>query len=303
MGAIAKAQAANKQLQAAVNPQSLKDYVTKYSAEIGRALPSVGITPERFTRLIFSALSATPQLAECTPKSFLGAMMTCAQMGMEPNTPLGQAYLIPYKNYKSGTTECQYQLGYKGLIELAHRSGQVQTIFAECVYEHDDFEYSLGLDPMLDHHPLMHGDRGKPIAYYAVWRGKDGGFGFAVMSKDDIDAHRKMFSKARTSPWDTNYDEMAKKTVLKKALKYAPLSIDMQRELAADEMIKRPDAGQMQGDMLDLQGEYITVDGVVRGDAYDADGFPKEAEQDFPPEGVQDFPPDYIDPSTGEIRS
>ena len=122
------------------------------------------------------------------------------------------------------------------------------------------------------------------------------------MSKDDIDAHRRMFSKARTSPWDTNYDEMAKKTVLKKALKYAPLSIDMQRELAADEMIKRPEAGQMRGDMLDLQGDYIQDGDILRGDAYDSDGFPKEAIEDFPPDETQEFPPVYVDPETGEIK-
>lgn len=302
MGAIAKAQAANTKLAASANPQSLKDYVTKYSAEISRALPNVGITPDRFTRLVLSAVSATPQLAECTPKSFLGAMMTCAQMGMEPNTPLGQAYLIPYRNNRAGVMECQYQLGYKGLIELAHRSGQVKSIFAECVYEHDEFDYELGIDAKLSHKPLMTGDRGKVVAYYAVWKGNDGGYGFAVMSKADVDAHRARFSKARNSPWDSNYDEMAKKTVLKKALKYAPLSIDIQRELAADEMIKRPEGNQMSGDMLDLGGDYIEVDGIVRGDAYDSDGFPVEAAQEFPPEDVQDFPPDYVDPETGEIR-
>lgn len=298
MGAIAKANTANKQLAAKTNPQGLKDFVVKYEAEISKALPKVGITPERFTRLMLSALSATPQLMECTPKSFLGAMMTCAQMGMEPNTPLGQAYLIPYKNYKTGTTECQYQLGYRGLISLAYRSGQIKNIGAQVVYQNDVFEYELGLDPKLVHKPKMDGDRGPAVAYYAFYSTKDGGFGFAVMSKYDVDEHRKRFSKARNSPWDTNYDEMAKKTVLKKALKYAPLSIDMQREMASDEMIKRPDEAQMGGDMLDLQGDYIEVDGIVRGDAYDDDA-PAEI-PDFPPAEGEEI--EYIDPETGEVR-
>lgn len=300
MGAIAKANAAQKQVAASTNPKGLKDYVSKYQAEIVKALPQVGITPDRFTRLVLSALSQNPQLADCTPKSFLGAMMVCAQMGMEPNTPLGQAYLIPYRNYKRGVMECQYQLGYKGLIELAHRSGQVKSIDAQVVYQNDFFEYELGLESKLIHKPKMDGDRGPAVAYYAVYRTKDDGYGFAVMSKADVEEHRKRFSKAGNSPWDSNFDEMAKKTVLKKALKYAPLSIDLQRDLAADEMIKRPEESQMAGDMLDLQGDYIEVDGIVRGDAYDEDGFSKEAIENFPPEDVQDFPP-QVDPDTGEV--
>ena len=154
MGAIAKANAANKQLAASTNPQGLKDFVVKYQSEISKALPKVGITPERFTRLMLSALSATPQLMECTPKSFLGAMMTCAQMGMEPNTPLGQAYVLPYKN--KGNLEAQFQLGYKGLIDLAYRSGEVEVIQSHVVYENDEFSCEYGLEPKLTHKPADH---------------------------------------------------------------------------------------------------------------------------------------------------
>ena len=110
--------------------KTMQDYVKSMQGEIAKALPSV-ITPERFTRMVLSAISTNPKLAECTPQSFLGAMMTAAQLGMEPNTPLGQAYLIPYKNH--GTLECQFQLGYKGLIDLAYRSGEVNIIQAQVV--------------------------------------------------------------------------------------------------------------------------------------------------------------------------
>ena len=131
-------------------PLTMQDYIKKMEGEIAKALPSV-ITPERFTRITLSALSANKQLAQTTPQSFLGAMMTAAQLGMEPNTPLGQAYLIPYKNH--GTLECQFQLGYKGLIDLAYRSGEVNIIQAQVVYENDEFEYSFGLEPKLTHRP------------------------------------------------------------------------------------------------------------------------------------------------------
>ena len=153
---------------------TMQQYIKQMESEIAKALPSV-ITPERFTRITLSALSANKQLAQTTPQSFLGAMMTAAQLGMEPNTPLGQAYLIPYRNH--GQLECQFQLGYKGLIDLAYRSGEVSIIQAQVVYENDEFEYSFGLEPKLNHKPAC-GERGEPKFIYAMFRTKDGGFGY-----------------------------------------------------------------------------------------------------------------------------
>lgn len=217
---------------------TMQQYIKQMEGEIKKALPSV-ITPERFTRIVLSALSANPQLASTTPQSFLGAMMTAAQLGVEPNTPLGQAYLIPYRNH--GTLECQFQLGYKGLIDLAYRSGEVSMIQAQIVYENDDFSYSFGLEPALKHTPAKK-DRGEPVAVYAVFRTKDGGCGFDVMSIDDVRAHARKYSQAynkgSTSPWQTNFEEMAKKTILKRVLKYAPLKSDFVRGVAQDETVK-----------------------------------------------------------------
>lgn len=88
----------------------LKGYVNQMLPAIKRALPGV-MTPERFTRIVLTALSSNPELQQCTPESFCGAMMTAAQLGLEPNTPLGQAYLIPYRNNRKGVVECQFQLG------------------------------------------------------------------------------------------------------------------------------------------------------------------------------------------------
>ena len=208
--------------------KTITDLIKIMEPEIKKALPSV-LTPERFTRMVLSALSTNPKLGACTPKSFLGAMMTAAQLGVEPNTPLGQAYLIPYRNH--GTDEVQFQLGYKGMLDLAYRSGDVSTVQAHTVCENDRFEYALGLDPKLEHVPART-NRGNPIYYYAVIRMKDGGFCFSVMSKEEVEAHAKKYSQAYSSsysPWKTNFDEMAKKTVLKKALKYAPMKTDFVR--------------------------------------------------------------------------
>lgn len=235
---------------------TMQDYIRRMSGEIAKALPSV-ITPERFTRITLSALSSNPQLASTTPKSFLAAMMTAAQLGVEPNTPLGQAYLLPY--YNKNVLECQFQLGYKGLLDLAYRSGDISVIQAHVVYEKDEFDFELGLDAKIRHKPAMK-DRGEPIAFYAIFKTKDGGYGFEVMSVDDVREHAKRYSKAyasgRMSPWTTNFEEMAKKTVLKRVLKYAPLKSDFARQITADETIKH----DLAADMTDVAAEPIIIE-------------------------------------------
>ena len=236
---------------------TMQAYIKRMEGEIKKALPSV-LTPERFTRIVLSALSTNPKLQETTPESFLGAMMTAAQLGMEPNTPLGQAYLLPYYNSKKRCLECQFQLGYKGLIDLAYRSGEVSTIQAHVVYEHDKFSYAYGLEPQLEHVPAM-GDRGSPTHVYAVFRTKDGGYSFGVMSIDDVRRHAQRYSKSfENGPWQTNFEEMAKKTVLKRVLKYAPLKSDFVRGVSQDGAIHT----EISDDMFSTPAAYIDVDAV-----------------------------------------
>lgn len=239
---------------------SIQDLIKAMEPEIKRALPQV-ITPERFTRMALSALNATPKLKECSQMSFLGALMNAAQLGLEPNTPLGQAYLIPYRN--KGQMECQFQIGYKGLIDMVYRNEDIQTVQSQCVYENDEFEYELGLEPKLVHKPALK-DRGDLILVYALWKSKNGGYGFEVMSKEDIDAHARKFSQSfgsSYSPWKTNYEEMAKKTVIKKCLKYAPLKSDFVRAVSNDETIK----SELDVDMSEIRNEQdIVVDGEYR---------------------------------------
>ena len=245
--AIQKAQAGK---MATGEAATIQDYVKRMEKEIEKALPSV-LTPERFTRITLSALSTDQTLAQCTPRSFLGAMMTAAQLGLEPNTPLGQAYLIPYRNH--GRLECQFQLGYKGMLDLAYRSGVVSTIQAHVVYENDEFDHEFGLEPKLRHVPAKR-DRGAPVCFYAVFRTKDDGYGFDVMSVEEIRAHAQKYSKAyKNGPWQTNFEEMAKKTVLKRALKYAPLKTEFVRAVASDETIR----SGLSDDMFDLPDETV----------------------------------------------
>lgn len=261
-----------KAAPAAASPmKNMQDLIISMKGQIEAALPSV-ITGERFARMVLTAMSNTPQLASCTPKSFLGAMMQAAQLGLEPNTPLGEAYLIPFRNH--GTLECQFQVGYKGMISLAHRSGLY--VQAHEVHENDEFDVEYGLDPKLVHKPVFK-DRGNVVAYYGMWKDKDGNFGFEVMSREDIEAHARKYSQSYGkgfSPWKTNFDEMAKKTVIKKALKYAPLTTEFIRGVTADGTIKT----ELSKDMVDVRDETNYTD--------------IEAEP----------VPDNIDPNTGEVH-
>ena len=217
------------------NHKNHKDYIKRMETAIKDALPTSVTTPERFTRILLSALSNNPKLAQTTPASFLNAVMTAAQLGLEPNTPLGHAYFIPRYNKTTKTYECNFQIGYKGMIELAYRSGKITTIQAHIVYENDEFTYSFGIAPELKHVPASaktSTGRGEPEYVYGMYKTKDGDYSFEVMSMDDIRTHAKNYSdsyKSNYSPWntkDTEFEEMAKKTVLIKLLKYAPSKSD-----------------------------------------------------------------------------
>lgn len=208
-------------------PENLSGWLRLYKNQIAKALPSV-ITPERFVRMAMTALTGNPKLQNCTPETFIGAALTAAQLGLEPNTPLGQAYLIPY-----GTT-CQFQVGYKGLLDLANRSGLLKNVTAQVVYENDEFEFEFGLEPKLKHKPAM-SNRGKPLWVYATYHLTNGGYNFEVMSMDDVRKFAKEKSKSyNNGPWQTDFEAMAKKTVLKKVLKYAPLKSETASAVAQD---------------------------------------------------------------------
>lgn len=211
--------------------QEMNQLLTLMTDEIKKALPA-NIKSERFQRIALTAFNGNAKLQECEPASFLAAMMQSAQLGLEPNTPLGQAYLIPYGR------SVQFQVGYKGMLDLAHRTGQYKNIQTQIVYANDEFEIEYGLNPKLKHIPNMRGDRGSVTGYYAVCNLINGGQGFEYMTKTEVENHAKKFSKTfNNGPWKSDFDEMAKKTVLKKVLKYAPMSTELQEASSIDEQI------------------------------------------------------------------
>ena len=208
---------------------SIRVALEKMTSQFAAALPK-HITPERLTRIALTTIRTNPKLMNCSMPSLLGAVMQAAQLGLEPNI-MGQCYIIPYGS------EAQFQVGYLGLVELFYRTGVGQSLTREVVFENDEFEYELGLDMKLRHKPAMK-DRGKAIGYYAIARLNNGGLNFAFMSVDDIEQHAKKYSKAysySSSPWKSDFDAMAKKTVLKKVLKFMPKSVEIISTLQADE--------------------------------------------------------------------
>lgn len=214
--------------------------------QIQAALPK-HISADRIARIALTALRKDKKLGECRPETFLGALMIASQLGLEPNTPLQHCFLIAYKN------DCQFQIGYQGLIDIGYRTGLYQTIYAEAVHEGDEFEYELGLNKTLKHIPKKGSKVNKAIAYYAVYKLKDGSFDFSVMFREEVEAHAKKYSKSyHSGPWVNNFDAMAKKTCIIKVLKYAPKSIELAQAISVDNAKITLDlkATEEEGDMV-----------------------------------------------------
>jgi recombination protein RecT len=228
-------------------------------AQIMKALPR-HLTADRLIRIATTELRKNPKLALCTPQSFLGAVIQCAQLGLEPGSALGHVYLVPFKrNFKRGNEWFSEMIttvivGYRGMIDLARRSGQIESIEAWPVYLGDRFECLLGLEPSLVHAPDWENpNRTNPDMLrfvYAVARLKDGGRQFAVMSRAEVEMIRnRTFDKNKTSaddraksPWATDFEQMALKTVIRRLFKHLPVSIEM---VIAD-ALRRPDSDELQ---------------------------------------------------------
>lgn len=234
-----------------------KDYLAK-------CLPK-HLTAERVIKVAIIAASKTPLLLNCTPESFVLAVIQASQLGLEAGSPLGEAYLVPYKD------QCTLIVGYRGLIALARRSGEIEAIEAHVVHAKDTLKLSYGLDAELVHTPWMptppenldeltdaaHAEwertahPGPMTAVYAVARLKGGVRQVEVMTRAEVDAIRKRSRASGSGPWVTDYEEMAKKTVVRRLAKYLPMSIEMASAL--DDADRRE------------RGEAVDVSAMVEG--------------------------------------
>ena len=235
-----KNQLANKTKNTEAAPpspaQTIAAYLKKMGPEIEKALPK-HMDADRMARIALTTIRTNPKLLECSVPSLLGAVMQSAQLGLEPGL-VGHCYFVPFKNGKTGQSEVQFIIGYKGMIDLARRSGNIESIYAHAVYANDTFEYEYGLHPKLVHKPAMT-ERGEFIGAYAVAHFKDGGYQFEFMPKEEIERRRKRSKAANAGPWVTDYEEMAKKTVIRHMWKYLPISIEIQQQAAQDEVVRK----------------------------------------------------------------
>ena len=222
---------------------SLAQLIQQMRPEIARALPAQ-MNADRMARIATTVLRQTPALARTTPESFLGALLTASQLGLEPG-PTGEAYLVPYGNV------CTFIPGYRGLIKLARNSGQLRDIWAEVVYSNDTFRYSLGLHRDLVHEPAS-GPRGEPIYVYAAAELVDGGRPFVVMSVEEVEAIRSRSKAGRNGPWVTDWAAMGKKTAVKQLMKWLPLSAEINAAVTLDGTV-RTDIGAL----VDAEPAYI----------------------------------------------
>ena len=242
---VAPAKARAAAVTATTKTGSMLDIVRSksFQAQMALALPK-SMTAERLTRIVMTECRKVPALMQCNQESFFGAVLQCAQLGLEPGSALGHCYLLPFGNGKSrdGRPNCQLIIGYRGMIDLARRSGQIVSINAYCVHEADEFEYELGLHPDIHHRPSPLAERG-PVTYvYAVAVLKGGGVQFEVMSRAEIEAVRVQSKAGKSGPWVTHWEEMARKTVVRKLFKYLPVSIEAIRAVEIDEKSDRGEA-------------------------------------------------------------
>lgn len=215
--------------------QALTQLLDSNKSAVGASLPT-GYSQDRFVRLLLTAANTNPGLFECDPRSFLAAGVGAAQLGLEPNDARGLAYLLPFNDRKRGKI-VQLIIGYKGMLDLARRSGMVSSINAFPVYEGDTFTYSLGLEPTLHHVPGDHDENPDDLTHvYAVAK-VNGDAQFVVMTRRQVDKVKASSQGAKSSysPWNTHYVEMALKTALRRLCKWLPQTVEMATAIDRDE--------------------------------------------------------------------
>ena len=198
------------------------------------------IQADRFLRVCLNAISRNPQLQKCTAASLFAGIVQSAQFGLEIGL-MNQAHLVPYWNSEKRCFEAQFQIGYLGLRDLGERYGDVKDGDAQAVYEKDLFDYAYGDTPYLTHKPSKEQHRGEIVHFYAWAKPKEGQLKVAVMSKEEVDAHRDRFVRRKTDgsfgpAWTVNFEAMGLKTVMRRCYKFLARSPELREAIALDEM-------------------------------------------------------------------
>ena len=221
--------------------QKVSGLLERYAPQLAQALPKF-LTPDKMMRVALTAMNKNPKLLECTQTSLIGSILTSAQLGLLPDEVLGEAYLIPFKNNRANRMECQFMIGYKGLCTLAYRSGVVQSVQARAVFKGDEFEFEMGLNERLVHRPKGNKNPAEITHFYSIVRMKEGGYVMNVMTREEVEkirnesANYKFAYKKEDTVWGKYFEEMGCKTVLRRIMKYVPMSSEVMRAIGQDEL-------------------------------------------------------------------
>lgn len=238
----------------------IKDKIAEREDDIVRTLAPT-IPRERFLNIALQAITRSPKLLECTPASFVLALRDAAELGLEPSGLMGQAYLVPFRNKDSGRMEAKLIPGYRGLIDLARRSGEIGKVEARMVRQRDAFDYEFGTSQFIHHRPYLNltgetepvidenglplrDERGEPVtkvrdggpyvAAYVMVALRNGEMLPDMMTVAELNLTRRRSRAADDGPWVSDYGEMGKKTITRRALKYAPFSLTSQLNRALE---------------------------------------------------------------------
>lgn len=281
------------QTAVAAKPDPARNLLEKLKPQLMTCLPKA-LDAERVTRVALTELRRNDKLCQAAlsnPLSFASAMLGAATLGFEIGNGLGHAYLVPYdKRKKEGNqwvtvaTEIQLIIGYRGMIELARRSGQIESIYAVEVYNGEPFEVELGLSQNISHKRRFDiiANPENVIAVYAVAKLKGGEVQFDVMTRSQVDAIRGRSKSKDNGPWVTDWVEMAKKTVVRRLFKYLPVSIEVKSDK----------------DKAFVPLSQLAEDGAVTIDAATGEILVPQNDE-TPSTSTQDVPPVQSAPETG----
>ena len=261
---------APKQQAVAKRHGSAIDYLNneKFQQQLAAALPKF-LDTDHFVRSAITEFRLNPALAECSVPSVLGYFMQAAACGLEPASMLGQCYPVPFNNKKTGQKEAQFICGYRGMLSIARRSGEIASVVAEVVHEKDEFSIEYGMEPKLVHKPFIDGDPGEMRGAYVVVRFKGEGIDPVIkyMPKSEIDKRRARSKAGSYGPWVTDYEEMAKKTVFRSVFKWLPISIEQIQATTTDGAVSRYNSDAKTNDIEDLvEVEFVAAEDDSRPD-------------------------------------
>jgi recombination protein RecT len=263
---------------------TLRDLLARSKSQLAAALPR-HLTPERMIRVAITAVQKTPELMECDPLSIVGSVMLASQLGLDLDSTLGHAYLVPFWNSKSGRLEAQMMVGYKGFLVLARRSGEISTFRPSIAYANETFQWVEGTDCKITHIPKLR-DRGEPAAVYATIKLRDGGNDFEVIPWDEILKCQQEYGhyqqgkkkgQKKYGPWWDHLPEMAKKTAIRRLAKRCPMSVEMQRAVTVDEL---GEVGLSQGGVEELALTRTDVVAAKLGVIEEPAIVPEETDED-----------------------